>query len=138
MGANNNKWNGSNWIRRSTRLAIYARDEFTCQYCGQKHLSADSLELDHIVPRARGAWDNRSTNLITCCKRCNKRKAALSLKEFLASLGKRGQKLALVIREQLAKEIDRKLGRELAAVEKQTRSANKRAREAAIEAVLGF
>lgn len=51
-----------------TRRAIFARDEWTCQYCG-----AAAENLDHVVPRSRGGthtWDN----IVAACRRCNSRK----------------------------------------------------------------
>jgi 5-methylcytosine-specific restriction endonuclease McrA len=56
-----------------TRANIFARDEFTCQYCGQRHASED-LTYDHVIPQARGGkrtWDN----IVSACVPCNKRKA---------------------------------------------------------------
>lgn len=55
-----------------TRANIYARDEFTCQYCGDVFDSED-LSFDHVVPAAQGGkrtWDN----IATACIPCNKRK----------------------------------------------------------------
>ncbi|MCB1711518.1 MAG: HNH endonuclease [Candidatus Riesia sp.] len=63
------KWNGSNWIRKEKRLAIYLRDETSCVYC----MSRVRLTLDHIVPRKRGG-SNRSTNLVTSCLSCNSKR----------------------------------------------------------------
>jgi 5-methylcytosine-specific restriction endonuclease McrA len=51
-----------------TRRAVFARDEWTCQYCG-----AQAENLDHVVPRSRGglhAWEN----VVAACRRCNARK----------------------------------------------------------------
>ena len=56
-----------------SRANIYARDEYTCQYCGVQP-GASRLTLDHVFPRARGGrmeW----TNIVTCCARCNGHKA---------------------------------------------------------------
>lgn len=56
-----------------SRINIYGRDKYTCQYCGTKHAIGD-LTYDHVVPRAQGGkttW----TNIATCCEDCNKRKA---------------------------------------------------------------
>ena len=53
-----------------SRRSIFARDNFTCQYCG--HQSRD-LTIDHIVPKRHGGgmhWDN----LVACCRRCNTKK----------------------------------------------------------------
>ena len=68
--------NGSKWIRRSTRLAIYLRDEFTCLYCS-KYLgdSPKLLTLDHVLPRSKDGRYNDVRNLATCCKNCNTIKA---------------------------------------------------------------
>lgn len=57
----------SKWIRRSTRLAIYLRDNYTCMRCGAFELEPT---LDHIVPRSKGG-SHKHTNLITCCRVCN-------------------------------------------------------------------
>lgn len=53
-----------------TRKNILARDNYTCQYCGQK---GGELTVDHVVPKKMGGktdWDN----LVCCCKRCNSKK----------------------------------------------------------------
>ena len=53
-----------------TRREVFARDNFTCQYCGRQ---TGDLTLDHVVPRHRGgahSWEN----LVTACKACNHRK----------------------------------------------------------------
>jgi 5-methylcytosine-specific restriction endonuclease McrA len=55
-----------------SRFNIYARDEHTCQYCGQK-LPTNDLTFDHVVPVAQGGrkdWEN----IVTCCITCNRRK----------------------------------------------------------------
>ncbi len=59
---------------RFSRLNIYARDDNTCQYCGQK-LPRTGLNLDHVMPRAQGGrttWEN----VVCCCVPCNLRKGA--------------------------------------------------------------
>ena len=51
-----------------SRRALFARDQFSCQYCGA---FADSL--DHVVPRSRGGqhtWEN----VAAACRPCNLRK----------------------------------------------------------------
>lgn len=56
---------------RLTRREVFARDNWTCMYCGRK---AKDLTLDHVVPRHRGGphtWEN----LVSACKACNHRKA---------------------------------------------------------------
>jgi 5-methylcytosine-specific restriction endonuclease McrA len=53
-----------------TRREVFARDHYTCQYCGRQ---THDLTLDHVIPRNRGGahtWEN----LVTACKSCNHRK----------------------------------------------------------------
>lgn len=55
-----------------SRANIYARDDYTCQYCG-KRFSADHLTFDHMVPVRYGGrkhWEN----IVTSCVACNRRK----------------------------------------------------------------
>ncbi len=80
------RWNGSKWIRRPKRLAIYRRDDFRCVYCGADGLEAGfDLTLDHVTPRELGGT-NEARNLVTACRSCNSAKRDLPLRKFLASL----------------------------------------------------
>jgi len=63
-------WQGSKWIRRDKRLAIYLRDGLACAYCGHSLEGGAKLTLDHIKPYIKGG-SNKETNLITACDRCN-------------------------------------------------------------------
>lgn len=56
-------------ISKKTRFAIFARDGFTCRYCGSQ---SDKVQLviDHIMPVCQGGT-NDETNLITSCFACN-------------------------------------------------------------------
>jgi hypothetical protein len=67
-------------IRLGVRFEIFKRDAFTCQYCGKKPPEA-LLEVDHIVPVAKGGG-NEETNLITSCLECNRGKSARPLGEI--------------------------------------------------------
>jgi 5-methylcytosine-specific restriction endonuclease McrA len=56
-----------------SRLNIYTRDKFRCQYCGNKFFS-EELNLDHVIPRAQGGkttWEN----VVCSCIECNHLKA---------------------------------------------------------------
>jgi len=53
-----------------SRRSIFARDNYTCQYCG---VQTRDLTIDHILPKRHGGgmhWEN----LVACCRRCNTRK----------------------------------------------------------------
>jgi 5-methylcytosine-specific restriction endonuclease McrA len=55
--------------RKITRRAVFARDSWTCQYCGR----TSHLTVDHVLPRSRGGtsvWEN----IVTSCAPCNRRK----------------------------------------------------------------
>jgi len=55
--------------RRITRRAVFARDGWTCQYCG----SRSNLTVDHVIPRSKGgpsSWEN----IVASCAPCNRRK----------------------------------------------------------------
>jgi 5-methylcytosine-specific restriction endonuclease McrA len=56
--------------RKITRRAVFARDNWTCQYCG----SRSNLTVDHVIPRSKGGsstWEN----IVASCAPCNRRKA---------------------------------------------------------------
>jgi 5-methylcytosine-specific restriction endonuclease McrA len=55
--------------RKITRRAVFARDEWTCQYCG----SRGNLTVDHVIPKSKGgpsSWEN----IVASCAPCNRRK----------------------------------------------------------------
>jgi 5-methylcytosine-specific restriction endonuclease McrA len=57
---------------RYSRVNVFARDKFTCQYCGDKP-PRSQLNLDHVVPRSLGgktSWEN----VVCSCVECNRRK----------------------------------------------------------------
>jgi 5-methylcytosine-specific restriction endonuclease McrA len=56
-----------------SRINIYGRDKYTCQYCGTKKPIGE-LTYDHVVPRSKGG-KTEWTNIATCCSDCNRKKA---------------------------------------------------------------
>ena len=63
--------------RRLTRLEVFNRDQYTCQYCGKQ---MRQLTLDHVIPRYRGGqhvWEN----VVSACISCNRRKAGRTPRE---------------------------------------------------------
>ena len=62
-----------------TRANIYARDNYTCQYCDER-FTAEQLTFDHVLPVAHGGsrgWEN----IVTACEPCNRRKGARTPEE---------------------------------------------------------
>lgn len=57
-------------VSNKLRFAIYERDGWRCSKCGKR---SDNLEIDHIVPIAKGG-KTTIDNLQTLCPRCNKEK----------------------------------------------------------------
>lgn len=55
-----------------------------CAYCGKK-ITLRTMQVDHIMPKARGGKDEIS-NLNPSCRRCNHYKRALSVEEFRKQL----------------------------------------------------
>jgi len=66
-----------------TRRAVFARDDWTCQYCG-----ASAENLYHVIPRSRGGehvWEN----VVAACRRCNAKKENRLLAEARLTLARR-------------------------------------------------
>lgn len=61
-----------NKVQTLTNQGLFARDRWTCGYCG-KIFSELRLTRDHIVPVSRGGQDVW-TNVVTACERDNHRK----------------------------------------------------------------
>jgi Restriction endonuclease len=67
---------GRFWIAHRRRLAIYERDDWTCQLCFEpvdrdaEYLSDWAPSLDHIQPRSQGGTDE-DANLRTAHRWCN-------------------------------------------------------------------
>jgi 5-methylcytosine-specific restriction endonuclease McrA len=55
-----------------TRMNLFLRDEFKCQYCGRVH-PTEGLTFDHVIPRAKGGLTNWE-NIVAACVPCNSRK----------------------------------------------------------------
>jgi hypothetical protein len=55
----------------NTRAAVARRARYRCEYCGYPEAASSTpLEVDHIVPEARGGTTAFS-NLALCCRGCN-------------------------------------------------------------------
>lgn len=51
----------------------------TCAYCGAQNVP---LQVEHIIPKAKGGSD-RASNLTLACQPCNQKKGSRSLEDFL-------------------------------------------------------
>lgn len=74
-----NNTNKRKAIGKRLRFSIFARDNFTCRYCGRQ---SDSVELhvDHLIPVCQGGTNDES-NLVTSCVPCNQGKAGIPLEQ---------------------------------------------------------
>lgn len=57
---------------RFSRTNVFARDNYTCQYCSKQPRTSE-LNLDHVIPRSRGGattWEN----VVCSCVPCNLKK----------------------------------------------------------------
>jgi len=69
-----------------SRVNIYARDKYKCQYCGTGGKMKD-FTFDHVIPKAQGGktvWKN----IVTCCIDCNSKKGDKSLEQASMRLRK--------------------------------------------------
>ena len=77
------------------RKIIFDRDNWTCQYCGER-VNDSNATIDHYVPQSKGGNHNRQ-NLRTCCLLCNSIKSGKSFEEaaplILKNLQERKQRI---------------------------------------------
>lgn len=62
-----------------SRINLAIRDDFSCQYCGDKK-TLKHLTYDHVVPRAKGGrttWEN----IVMACRPCNSKKGHKTAEE---------------------------------------------------------
>jgi 5-methylcytosine-specific restriction endonuclease McrA len=65
-------------LRSFSRMNLYIRDMYQCQYCGDTFQVKD-LTIDHVKPKSKGgktSWEN----CVAACKTCNHKKGAKPLK----------------------------------------------------------
>jgi len=59
--------------------AMLELHQWACLYCGRR---SEVLQMDHVVPRARGGFDSMD-NIVPACPHCNVSKGAKSLGAWL-------------------------------------------------------
>lgn len=57
---------------RFSKSNLYLRDQYKCQYCGNK-FARSHLTIDHVVPTSRGG-KTEWTNVVAACNPCNSTK----------------------------------------------------------------
>jgi 5-methylcytosine-specific restriction endonuclease McrA len=72
------------YVTKAMKQHVLERDNYTCQICGISKGYLDDLvpglgdflllEIDHIVPVAKGGSGDDESNLQTLCWRCNRKK----------------------------------------------------------------
>ena len=67
---------------KGLKRELMRRQDNTCVYCGYRRI-ASSLDIDHIIPVARGG-SNDPSNLQVICRPCNQRKGVQTDQEFRA------------------------------------------------------
>jgi 5-methylcytosine-specific restriction endonuclease McrA len=73
--------------RQVSNTWLFARDDYTCQYCGRKRADLgkyngkmEGLEREHVIPKSKGGADTWE-NVTTACTACNSKKANKTPKE---------------------------------------------------------
>jgi 5-methylcytosine-specific restriction endonuclease McrA len=72
---------------RFSRINVFTRDKFRCQYCGVRK-TLKQLNYDHVIPRVKGGktvWEN----IVTSCYACNDRKGSRTPEEAGMKLHRR-------------------------------------------------
>jgi 5-methylcytosine-specific restriction endonuclease McrA len=65
-----------------SRYNVFYRDNWTCQYCGEKK-KTEELTFDHVIPRSRKTPESGKSweNIVTACWRCNHKKGSQTPEE---------------------------------------------------------
>lgn len=87
-----------------TRRNVFTRDNYTCQYCGERKPRSE-LSIDHVTPRSKKGkttW----TNVVTACQDCNVAKGGRLLENTSMDLQKvpRPPSINPVVRKHARKE----------------------------------
>ena len=64
----------SEWWQAQLRKGV-------CHYCG-KHVGAENLTMDHVIPVARGGTSTKG-NIVPCCFACNQGKGFYTPAELI-------------------------------------------------------
>jgi len=116
MTTRNDNWQGMNWCRPATRLAIYLRDGMACVYCGKGAEDGVVLTLDHCKPYSKGG-SNDPKNLVCACATCNSARGNRRQSEFIEAtanyLGTNANEMKKFIRNTRNRVLPRKTANDL-------------------------
>ncbi len=70
--------------KKEVKHTLYGRQEGVCKGC-KGYFEYRHLEVDHIVPQAKGGGDEER-NLQLLCSSCNRRKGTLDMADFLEKI----------------------------------------------------
>jgi hypothetical protein len=80
------------WVRKArwvisgfVQQGVWVRDRLQCLFCGAK-MGEALLTIDHFTPLELGGA-NDTSNYVTACRRCNKRKGNQNPREYCAAQG---------------------------------------------------
>ncbi len=83
-------YDGSGWIYRGARNAIYLRDFLRCLHCecdARRVLRRGGFTLDHVRAVSTHGIDHSPANLVTCCRVCNVARLARTVRQFSGAEG---------------------------------------------------
>ncbi|RMH09759.1 MAG: HNH endonuclease [Nitrospirae bacterium] len=86
------RWKAAHRPVKFSRINIFTRDQYTCQYCWKRYRT-EELTFDHVIPIAKGGkktWEN----IVTACWRCNNKKSGRTPEEAGMKLKKKPVKPA--------------------------------------------
>lgn len=72
------------------RFEVLKRDLFKCRYCGKSAEGGALLQVDHVIPVAKGG-KNDLMNLVAACTDCNAGKSAIPLSDTNVAIQARKQ-----------------------------------------------
>lgn len=62
---------GFRYLQKSLRIAVFERDNYTCQICGRNAFDDDAVLCQHHIGYRYGDRSNRPSNLLTVCTHCH-------------------------------------------------------------------
>jgi hypothetical protein len=90
-------------VSKRVRFSVFARDQFTCVYCGQQP-PAVMLEIEHVIPVSQGGT-NDEANLRCSCRDCNAGKGARTIEQAVPTEAARLSMAQEMVEQRAAAEV---------------------------------